>query len=145
MGADPTPTACENIFVCENESELPPKLLLFLKNFKCYRPTAYFLNCSYIIDQLSLFKCIFSFKLKNQFILLFNLFLFLFIGLIIFFNTIYESLCIILVKFYLYLSYFQQKNFNFNKISGSQTDPNLNIRVKKKFNFEFFIVSFLHF
>ena len=29
LGADPTPTACENIFVCENESELPPKLLFF--------------------------------------------------------------------------------------------------------------------
>ena len=90
-------------------------------------------------------RCLIDKNYFCKFILLFNLFLFLFIGLIIFFNTIYESLCIILVKFYLYLSYFQQKNFNFNKISGSQTDPNLNIRVKKNFNFEFFIVSFLHF
>ena len=39
LGADPTPTACENIFVCENESELPPKLLLFFFFFFFLRAT----------------------------------------------------------------------------------------------------------
>ena len=39
-------------------------------------------------------------------ILLFNLFLLLFMGLIALFNTIHEFHCIILVKFYLYLQYF---------------------------------------
>ena len=57
--------------------------------------------------------------LKNQFILLFSLFLLLFISLTILFGIIYESYIIILANFYLYL---EQKIFNFNKISGSQTD-----------------------
>ena len=39
------------------------------------------------------------------------------------FGTIYESHYNILVNFYLYLQYFQQKIFNFNKISKSQTHP----------------------
>ena len=56
-------------------------------------------------------------------ILLFSLFLLLFIGPIALFNTIHESHCIILVKFFLYLQYFQQKVFSFSKISGSQTNP----------------------
>ena len=36
------------------------------------------------------------------------------------FSTIYELQCTISVNFYLYLQYFQQKNFNFSKISGFQ-------------------------
>ena len=40
------------------------------------------------------------------------------------FGIIHESHGIISTNFYLYLQYFQQKNFNFNKISGSQIDPN---------------------
>ena len=51
--------------------------------------------------------CVFSFSLKNQFILLFNLFLLLFMGFIVHFDTIYESHCIISVNFYFYLQYFQ--------------------------------------
>ena len=39
------------------------------------------------------------------------------------FGTIYGSLSIISVNFYLYLQYFQQKVFSFNKISKSQMDP----------------------
>ena len=39
------------------------------------------------------------------------------------FGTIHESQCTILVNFYLYLQYFQQNVFSFNKINGFQTDP----------------------
>ena len=39
------------------------------------------------------------------------------------FGTIYEYHYTISANFYLYLQYFQQKNFSFSKISGSQTDP----------------------
>ena len=38
------------------------------------------------------------------------------------FGTLYKSHYIISANFYLYLQYFQQKDFNFNKISESQTD-----------------------
>ena len=48
-------------------------------------------------------RCVFSSSLKNQFILLFNLFLLLFMGLTVLFDTIHESPCTILVHFYLYL------------------------------------------
>ena len=51
-----------------------------------------------------------------QFILL------LYIGFTTLFGTIHESHYIILASFYIYLQYFQQKVFNFNKISGSQTN-----------------------
>ena len=40
------------------------------------------------------------------------------------FGTIYESYYTISTNSYLYLQYFQQKIFGFNKISGSQTDLN---------------------
>ena len=39
------------------------------------------------------------------------------------FGTIYESYYTISANFYLYLRYFPQKVFNFNKINGFQTDP----------------------
>ena len=39
----------------------------------------------------------------RQFILLFNLILLLFMSLIAFFDTIYESHCIMSINFYLYL------------------------------------------
>ena len=39
------------------------------------------------------------------------------------FDTIHGSHYTILVNFYLYLQYFQQKVFNFNKIGGYQTNP----------------------
>ena len=39
-------------------------------------------------------------------------------GLTVLFGTIHESYYIISANFYLYLKYFQQKIFNFNKISG---------------------------
>ena len=65
----------------------------------------------------------FGFKLKNLLILLFSLFLLLFMGPIALFGTIHKSHYTISVNFYLYLQYFQQKIFNFNKISESQIDP----------------------
>ena len=43
-------------------------------------------------------------------------------GPIALFDTIHESHYTISANFYLYLQYFQQKVFNFSKISGSQTD-----------------------
>ena len=67
--------------------------------------------------------CVFGSSLKNQLILLFNLFLLLFIGPTALFSTIYEFYCTILVNFYLYLQYFQQKIFSFSKINESQTNP----------------------
>ena len=39
------------------------------------------------------------------------------------FGTIHRFHYIISANFYLYLQYFQQKNFSFNKISGSQSEP----------------------
>ena len=68
-------------------------------------------------------KCVFGKNYFCQFILLFSLFLLLFIGLITLFDIIYGSYCTISAKFYLYLQYFQQKVFNFSKISGFQMDP----------------------
>ena len=44
-------------------------------------------------------------------------------GTITIFDTIYGSYYTISVNFYLYLQYFQQKIFNFNKINGFQIDP----------------------
>ena len=58
-----------------------------------------------------------------QLILLFSLYLLLFMSLIALFGTIYEFHCTISTDLYLYLQYFQQKIFNFNKISRSQTGP----------------------
>ena len=73
--------------------------------------------------------CAFGFNLKNQlillfnlFLLLFNLFLLLFMSLTTFFGTIYEFYCTILANFYLYLQYFQQNIFSFSKIGKSQTN-----------------------
>ena len=43
-------------------------------------------------------------------------------GLTVIFYIINRFHCIISTKFYFYLQYFQQKNFSFSKISGSQTD-----------------------
>ena len=49
------------------------------------------------------------------------------------FDTIHESHGTISANFYLYLQYFQQKVFSFNKISRSQTDPqSLKIKIKNK-------------
>ena len=45
----------------------------------------------------------FGSKLKNQFILLFSLFLLLFMDSTVLFGIIHESLCTILVNFYIYL------------------------------------------
>ena len=58
-----------------------------------------------------------------QLILLFSLFLLLLMGFTALFSTIHRSHYTISANFYLYLQYFQQKIFNFSKISGSQTDP----------------------
>ena len=59
-------------------------------------------------------KVVFGISLKNLFILLFNLFLLLSMSFTALFITIYESHYIISADFYLYLQYFQQKDFNFN-------------------------------
>ena len=67
--------------------------------------------------------CAFGSKLKGQFILLFSLFLLLFMNPIALFGTIHEFYYTILADFYLYLLYFQQKVFSFNKISEFQTNP----------------------
>ena len=69
-------------------------------------------------------KCAFDSKFKIQSILLFGLFLLLFVGPIALFSIIHESHYIILANFSLYLQYFQQKIFSFNKISRFQIDPN---------------------
>ena len=45
------------------------------------------------------------------------------INLTALFGTIYKSHCTISANFYLYLQYFQQKVFSFNKINRSQMDP----------------------
>ena len=66
-------------------------------------------------------KCVFGSSLKNQLILLFNLFFLLFMNPTALFDTIYGFRCTISANFYLYLQYFQQKVFSFSKISGSQT------------------------
>ena len=39
------------------------------------------------------------------------------------FDIIHVFYYTISINFYLYVQYFQQKIFSFNKISGSQTDP----------------------
>ena len=59
-------------------------------------------------------------KLKSQLILPFDLFLLLFIDSTALFDTIHWFYCTISNNFYLYL--FLAKNFNFSRISGSQTD-----------------------
>ena len=51
-----------------------------------------------------------------------NLFFLLFMGFVVLFDTIYESHYTISANFYIYLQYFQQKNFNFIIINRSQTD-----------------------
>ena len=66
-------------------------------------------------------------KLKLFFYLTY--FFLLFMDLNALFGTIYEFYCIISTNFYLYLHYFQQKVYNFNKISGFQTDPKQTLRI----------------
>ena len=43
----------------------------------------------------------------------------------VFFGTIHGFHCTISANFYIYLQYFQQKVFNFSKISRSQIDPKI--------------------
>ena len=62
-------------------------------------------------------KCAFGYKLKSQLILLFSLFLLLFMDPIALFGTVHGSHYTILANFYLYLQYFQQKNFSLSKIN----------------------------
>jgi len=44
------------------------------------------------------------------------------------FDNIHGLYCTISANFYLYLQYFQQKVFNFNKISEFQIDPKRNFQ-----------------
>ena len=70
--------------------------------------------------------CLFGKDYFCQLLLLFSLFfifLLLFMDPTALFDIIYGSHFTILTNFYLYLPYFQQKNFNFNKISEFQMDP----------------------
>ena len=80
-------------------------------------------------------------NLKSQLILLFSLFLLLFMSPIALFGTIHGSHCTILANFYLYLQYFQQNVFNFNKINESQKDLNL-FSNEHLVPFLFFVVIF---
>ena len=68
-------------------------------------------------------KCAYGMDEICYLILLFSLFLLLFMSPTTLFGTIHESQCTISVNFYLYLQYFQQNVFSFNKINGFQTDP----------------------
>ena len=68
-------------------------------------------------------KCPFGKNDFCQLILLFSLFLLLFIGFTILFDTIHRFHYTISIKFYIYLQYFQEKVFCFNKINAFQTDP----------------------
>ena len=67
-------------------------------------------------------QCAFGMDYFCQLILLLSLFLLLFMSLTAPFDIIYGSHCTILVNFYFYLQYFQEKIFNFSKISGFQMD-----------------------
>ena len=75
-----------------------------------------------------------------QFILLFRLFLLLFMSPTALFGTIHESHYIISANFYLYLQYFQQKVFNFSKISRSQTEPKTSYITKSLKKIELFFL-----
>ena len=70
------------------------------------------------------YKCSFGKNYFCQLILLLSLFFILFMSPTTSFGTIYRSHCTISANFYLYLQYFQQKTFSFNKISRFQTDSN---------------------
>ena len=76
-----------------------------------------------------------------QLILLFSLFLILFMSLIALFDTIHGSHYTISTNFYLYLQYFQQKVFSFNKINESQIDFKL-FSNEHLVPFLFFVVIF---
>ena len=65
--------------------------------------------------------CLTSLIFANLFYYL-TYFYYYFIGSIAFFSTIHESYYTISTNIHLHLQYFQQKNFNFNKISGLQID-----------------------
>ena len=67
-------------------------------------------------------KCAFGMNYFCQLILLLNLFLLLFMDPTTLFGIFYRSYNTISANFYLYLQYFQQKNFSFRKISESQMD-----------------------
>ena len=103
-------------------------MLTIFENLSAWDSQAYLgkaMSKRYILVYL---LCVCS-KLKSQFILLFNLFFLLFLSSTAFFGTIHESYYTISVNFYLYLQYFQQKNFSFNKISKSQTNPYIYIYI----------------
>ena len=75
-------------------------------------------NRSFVWRRRKLYKCPFGMDYFCQLILLFNLFLQLFISHTALFDTILKSYYTISVNFYLYLQYFQKKNFSFSKING---------------------------
>ena len=67
-------------------------------------------------------KCAFGIDKRKITYFTFSLFLLLFMDPTALFRIIYGFHCIILANFYLYLQYFQQKVFSFNKISEFQTN-----------------------
>ena len=92
------------------------KNFIFKKLRHCWKHEPNYLNF--------MSKYVFGKNYFCQLILLLSLFFILFMSPTTSFGTIYRSHCTISANFYLYLQYFQQKTFSFNKISRSQTDPN---------------------
>ena len=76
-------------------------------------------------------SCLFGKDYFCQLILLFSLFLLLFMSPVTLFDTIQGFYGTISTNFYLYLQYFQQKKFIFNKIGGFQTDSQLAVNKTK--------------
>ena len=101
----------------------------FFLNASCTMNSAFRLMNSNLCVNSNFFIIIFivfSFQQDKRYLnrhLLFSLFLLLFMSLTILFGIIHKSYYTISTKIYLYLPYFQQKNFSFSKISRSQTDP----------------------
>ena len=69
------------------------------------------------------FKCAFGSKLKKLAYFIIQLIFATIHGSTVLFGTIYKPHCTISVNVYLYSQYFQQKIFNFSKISDSSIDP----------------------
>ena len=114
-----TPIIIYHISICENLKSLS---LVYCKgkthnfNIDKFRNITFF-----TIFCFNLLWLLHNFSHFSQY-LLFSLFLVLFMDFTALFDTIYEFHGIISTNFYFYLQYFQQKIFNFNKISEFQID-----------------------
>ena len=115
------------------EGKFSSKILAFVMvithncdSFFCWSQIFYILSsiCEGFIlpSQIRFFER--AFWIRHKFLVANRLFFCsVFMGFIALFDIIYESYFTISANFYLYLQYFQQKVFNFSKISGFQTDP----------------------